>query len=62
MFQEYAEVINANGNGKVTEIKIALVIEDAEGGVNITDLMLQGGTISTVWCGHPSEIRWTVDG
>lgn len=51
-----------SGSKRVVEIEVRLVVEEAEGTVNITDLMLQGGKISTKWVGHPSEIRWTVDG
>jgi hypothetical protein len=45
----------------VESIVVRLVIKDAEGNFKVTDLMLQGGTISTVWTAHPSEIRWAVD-
>lgn len=45
----------------VESIVVRLVINDAEGNLKVTDVMLQGGTISTVWTAHPSEIRWAVD-
>jgi len=47
----------------VESVEITLVADDLqEGSVNITDMMLQGGKISTVWVYHPSEIRWSHDG
>lgn len=60
-FEEKAQLIEAQ-NGRVTEIKLTLVIEKASGTVGVTDIMLQGGSIGTMWNGHPSELRWTVDG
>jgi len=39
----------------VESVEITLVADDLqEGSVNITDMMLQGGKISTVWVYHPS--------
>lgn len=32
------------------------------GGFYITDLLLQGGPVAMGWVGHPSELRWTLDG
>ena len=61
MFNEVLDVIDAN-KGRVTELKVTLVVKDATGTVRITDIMLQGGGLSTKWTGHPSEIKWTVDG
>lgn len=47
----------------VSAIEVEFVMENCEAGsVNVTDIMLQGGTISTVWTGHPSEMRWSLDG
>jgi len=48
-------------SGKVAEIEISLEVEDCTGEVNITDVMLQGGPIVTIWTGHPSELRWQHD-
>lgn len=61
MFEQILELINTNGN-RVTAIKITLVMDKATGNVNITDLMLQGGSIGTQWEPHPAEKKWTVDG
>lgn len=61
MYQQVNDVIDA-GKGIVSEIKVKLVVDKAEGEVNFTDVMLQGGRISTKWSSHPSEIKWTVDG
>lgn len=47
----------------VQSIKITLVANDMkQGEINITDLMLQGGRVSSNWAYHPSEIRWSHDG
>lgn len=61
MYQQVNDVIDAS-KGTVSEIKVTLLVEDVDGQVNFTDVMLQGGTITTKWSGHPSEIKWTVDG
>lgn len=47
----------------VSAIEIEFVVENCQSGsVNVTDIMLQGGTIATMWTGHPSEMRWSLDG
>lgn len=47
----------------VAAIEVELVMDNCtSGSVNVTDIMLQGGTISTIWAGHPSEVRWSLDG
>lgn len=61
MYQQVNDVVDAS-KGTVSEIKVTLLVEDVDGEVNFTDVMLQGGTITTKWSGHPSEIKWTVDG
>jgi hypothetical protein len=48
--------------GKVKEIEVKFIVEDAEVTIYLTDIMLQGGTIATMWTGHPSEIKWSFDG
>lgn len=45
---------------KVVKIKVKLIADKFSGTVFITDLMLQGGTLSTEWSGHPSEIKWVI--
>ena len=44
---------------KVAKLKIKVVVKNLTGTFNITDLMLQTGDKSTIWNGHPSEVRWT---
>jgi hypothetical protein len=63
-FSQVNKTISIQGAGKgVQSVEVTLVATDLEEGeVNITDLMLQGGRISTVWVYHPSEIRWSHDG
>lgn len=61
MFTQLSEVIEA-GRGRTVEITVKIVADKAEGDINVTDIMLQGGAIGTKWSGHPSEIQWTVDG
>lgn len=46
---------------KVSKIDVRLCMEDAAGIVNITDVMLQGGWLATIWSGHTSEIRFSFE-
>ena len=63
MFQQYNNSFVIQDPSKTVEsVEVTLVAEDMEGEVNITDIMLQGGKISTVWVYHPTEIRWSRDG
>ena len=55
-------VIETAPGKKVAEIEVRFVVGDAVGTVRITDIMLQGGRVATVWTGHPSEIKWSFDG
>lgn len=48
--------------GKVKKIDVKFIVEDAEVIIYLTDVMLQGGTVATMWTGHPSEIKWSFDG
>lgn len=48
--------------GKVKAIEVKFIVEDAEVTIYLTDIMLQGGTVATMWTGHPSEIKWSFDG
>jgi hypothetical protein len=65
-FEAFNETISPKDSGKrVESITVRLVVKNPanDGGeVGITDLMLQSGSISTVWSGHPSELRWMVEG
>jgi hypothetical protein len=47
---------------RVESITVKLILKDATGEAGVTDIQLQSGSISTKWSGHPSEIRWQVDG
>lgn len=46
---------------KVARLDVRLCVEDAEGAVNITDVMLQGGVLAIIWSGHTSEIRFSFE-
>mgnify|MGYP001271607612 CR=1 FL=1 len=63
-FQSLNQAINIEQTSKgVESVEIKLVLKDGrEGQVNVTDIMLQGGSISTNWSYHPSELRWSHDG
>jgi len=54
-------VIEATG-GTMDSLEVRFVVQDAEGAVNVTDVMLQGGRTATLWTGHPSEIKWSFEG
>lgn len=48
---------------EIESVEVALIADGLQDGeVNITDIMLQGGKISTIWAYHPTEIRWSHDG
>jgi hypothetical protein len=49
-------------NGRVKKMRIRVLVNDCTGTINITDMLLQGGSIATGWVGHVSEIKWTQDG
>ncbi|MED3647778.1 hypothetical protein P4475_13395 [Halalkalibacterium halodurans] len=57
-FRTFHEAVNINRSKEVAEVEVRLVAERFRGQTNITDVMLQGGSISTSWVGHPSEQRW----
>lgn len=46
---------------KVDRMDIRLCMENATGTVNMTDVMLQGGVLATLWSGHTSEIRFSFE-
>lgn len=57
-----SKVIVAAGAGKrVASIDVKLTLADCTGTLWITDLLLQGGKLPTMWVSHPSEIRWSFD-
>jgi len=63
-FKQFNKKIKVENSSKGVEaVKVSLVSKNVKNGeVNVTDLMLQGGGISTVWVYHPSELRWSHDG
>ena len=54
-------VLTVSTSNKVKKIEVRLVVEDCSGEVWFTDIMLQGGTLATIWTGHTSEIKWSFD-
>ncbi|WP_202078286.1 hypothetical protein [Caldalkalibacillus salinus] len=61
-FQSHSLTIDVKSGKRIDHLDIVQVVEDTEGAVNVTDVMLQGGSVATVWTGHPSEIQWSFDG
>lgn len=61
MFQLFYNLIEVDTSKTVSEIEISLEINDCTGNAQITDILLQGGSIATEWTGHPSELRWGHD-
>lgn len=56
------KVIVATAIGKrVASIDVKLTLTDTTGTFWVTDLLLQGGKLPTMWVSHPSEIRWSFD-
>ena len=53
---ENVEVIEVDTSKRVKSIKISAI-----GKMNITDIMLQSGSMGISWNAHPSEIRWVVN-
>lgn len=47
---------------KLKAITVRLFVHDCTGAIIATDLLLQGGSVATGWVGHPSEIRFSLDG
>lgn len=50
-------------SSQVESIKVEIVAENVKttGGVYVTDVMLQGGSVATSHIGHVSEIRWSFE-
>lgn len=44
---------------RVSKIKFRVKANYFNGELKITDIMLQGGSSSSSWNGHPSEVRWS---
>lgn len=47
---------------RIKSITVRICVTNCTGGFYITDILLQGGSVAIGWVGHPSEIRWTLDG
>jgi hypothetical protein len=60
--EQKRKVIETDSSKRVTAITVTLVSQNSTRKVNISDIMLQGGRISTQWQGHPSEFRWDNEG
>lgn len=62
-FSRTAAKITPDGNGeRVKCITVRVCITNCTGEFYITDILLQGGSVAIGWVGHPSEIKWTLDG
>ncbi|SMO48587.1 hypothetical protein [Melghirimyces algeriensis] len=61
-FQSMQKHVRTDSSRTVANVQVRLVVSDLTGTIRVTDLMLQGGSIATVWTGHASEITWSFDG
>lgn len=61
-FQNEWQSLKVDSGKKVSQVEVSLIVSDASGQVNITDIFLQGGSIGTTWSAHPSEIKWSLEG
>ena len=43
----------------IARINLKVKASNFQGTLKITDIMLQTGSNSTLWNGHPSEVRWS---
>ncbi|UKM63128.1 hypothetical protein [Weizmannia phage Youna2] len=57
-FDRVARTFPTNGK-RVARIDVTLIAYNVSGQVFITDVMFQGGTLATLWYGHPAEIEWS---
>lgn len=63
IFRRVTETIKSTGyRSRVKRIIVRPFINNCSGNIYMTDLLLQGGSSATGWVGHPSEIRFTLDG
>lgn len=56
-----SKILTVTASKEVEKIDIRLTGNNFTGTLWITDLMLQGGSLATIWTGHVSEILWTYD-
>ena len=61
-FIRFSESVKIKKEMHVAGVTVRLLIADCTGTVYFTDLLLQGGSVSTGWIGHVCEIQWTLDG
>ena len=47
---------------RLKSVTVRICITDCTGEFYITDILLQGGPVAMGRVGHPSELRWTLDG
>ncbi len=47
---------------RLKSITVRICVTNGTGEFYITDILLQGGSVAMGWVGHPSELRWTLDG
>lgn len=60
-FTTYNDSVSSDTSKQILSVTVKLVTKDCTGEINITDVMLQGGKVSTLWSAHPSEIKWSVE-
>ncbi|MBS3937571.1 MAG: hypothetical protein KGZ50_03205 [Peptococcaceae bacterium] len=60
-WQPYLMLMPAKISKRVAKMELRLCMEDAAGTVNITDIMLQGGTLATLWISHSSELKFSFE-
>lgn len=60
-WQPAVMVIPAATAKRISRLEVRVSVEDAEGVVNVTDLMLQGGVLPILWSGHAAEIRFSFE-
>ena len=59
--EQYTHIIETESANKVVSIKISFKAENCKGKLNVTDVMLQSGSMGIQWNAHPSEISWVVN-
>jgi len=57
-----AKIAPENYAARVKSITVRVCVTNCIGAFNITDILLQAGTVATGWVGHPCEIQWVLDG
>lgn len=57
-----AKITPKNYGERIKSLTVRISITDCTGIFYVTDIFLQAGAVATGWGGHPSEIRWTLDG